>query len=245
MDLEKLTKLLGQFQERLVAIGLLATAAVGLWSQLLQLNPLTWSWREYAFLSIAVFLVASLIIRSRRASASCLLDSEALKLDPRSPEQLIGRREDLDKLLNALANPLVFLVSKSGCGKSALLRAGVAQGAAFTERYLPIYIDMSVLDWEDGHFACPSREDFPEPFLAAIPLERDWMRVARRGAIRTHFPTSKNVCSSARCCCLINSTTTRPSQGIANIFCQAARVPGALRRRLPGTTHSGACCVNA
>jgi hypothetical protein len=69
-----------------------------------------------------------------------------LKLDPRSPEQLIGRREDLDRLLNALANPLVFLVSESGCGKSALLRAGVAQGPAFTDRFLPIYIDMSVLD---------------------------------------------------------------------------------------------------
>jgi hypothetical protein len=70
--------------------------------------------------------------------------------NPQSPQQLVGRREDLAKLLTALANPLVFLVSESGCGKSALLRAGVVQGPAFTQRFLPIYIDMSVLDWEDG-----------------------------------------------------------------------------------------------
>jgi conflict system STAND superfamily ATPase len=112
--------------------------------------PLTGSWPLYALLLIAITALLAIKILSDRAGASRLLDPEALKLDPRSPEQLIGRREDLDKLLNALANPLVFLVSESGCGKSALMRAGVAQGAAFTARFLPIYIDMSVLDWEDG-----------------------------------------------------------------------------------------------
>ena len=127
MELEKLTKLVGQFQGLFATIALLFTAVLGVWAKLLQLDPFTWSLPELSFLSLAALLVAVLTIRSRNASTSRLLDSEALKLDPRSPEQLIGRREDLDKLLNALANSLVFLVSESGCGKSALLRAGVAR----------------------------------------------------------------------------------------------------------------------
>jgi hypothetical protein len=122
------------------------------------------SWREYAITAAAASLLVVVTIRSRKAHVSRLIDPEALKLDPQSPEQLVGRREDLDKLLKALANPLVFLVSESGCGKSALLRAGVAQGPAFLRRFLPIYIDMSVFDWEDG----PLRA-VREGFAQALP----------------------------------------------------------------------------
>src|SRR5262245_8901894 len=164
MELEKWRKLIEQWQGLITGISLLVAAIIGFSIKLFELNPFSWSWRDLAFLLLAILLVAGLMVRSRRANASRLVDPDALKLDPQSPEQLVGRREDLDKLLKALVNPLVFLVSESGCGKSALLRAGVAQGPAFTQRFLPIYIDMSVLDWEDG----PLRA-VREGFAQALP----------------------------------------------------------------------------
>jgi hypothetical protein len=169
MDLEKLRQLIERWQTLLVGIGLLVTAAVAVRTQLLSLKPWEWSWPEIVLILLAILAVASLVFRSRRAHLSRLIDPEALKLDPQSPDQLLGRREDLDKLLTALANPLVFLVSESGCGKSALLRAGVALGPAFLERFLPIYIDMSVLDWEDGPLRA-ARDGFARALPPDDPL---------------------------------------------------------------------------
>lgn len=159
MELEKLTKLIDQWKGLFGSITILLVTVAGLWTQLLKWNPLTWTWPEFAFALVACLVAAALTIRNRRANASRLIDPEALKLDPRSPEQLIGRREDLDRLLQALANPLVFLVGESGCGKSALLRAAVVQEKSFTDRFLPIYVDMSFLDWEDGPLRAV-REEF-------------------------------------------------------------------------------------
>jgi hypothetical protein len=211
-QLENLSKLILQWQGLITAIVALVTAITGLWTGLLKWDPLRWSWpelsffvltillvtglwtgllnldpskwswREPGFLLLAILLVAGLTVRSRRASASRLIDPDALKLDPRSPEQLIGRREDLDRLLNALANPLVFLVSESGCGKSALLRAGVAQGPAFTDRFLPIYIDMSVLDWADG----PLRA-VREGFSRALPADDPARATLDKQSVPTNY----------------------------------------------------------
>jgi len=91
---------------------------------LIDLDPSASSWPEIAVAAASACVLALVAVRSRKRHVSRLLDPDALKLDPQSPEQLVGRREDLGKLLKALANPLVFLVSESGCGKSALLRAG-------------------------------------------------------------------------------------------------------------------------
>jgi hypothetical protein len=137
MDFERFGKLLDQWRGALTAAGLLLTAAIGVWKQALDLNPRAWSWPELSFVFLAASMIAAVVLRSRDANASRLVEAEALKLDPQSPEQLIGRCEDLDKLLETLTNNLVFLVSESGCGKSALLRAAVAQGPAFTARFLP------------------------------------------------------------------------------------------------------------
>jgi hypothetical protein len=161
VDFEKLGKLIDQWKGLLTGIGLLMAAIVGVRKALTDLDLLTWSWPEIVLVAAAVVLLAIVTVRSRKAHVSRLVDPDAIKLDPQSPEQLVGRREDLDKLLRALANPLVFLVSESGCGKSALLRAGVAQGPAFVQRFLPIYIDMSVLDWEDGPLRAV-RENFAQ-----------------------------------------------------------------------------------
>jgi hypothetical protein len=166
MDFEQLGKLVDQWKGLITGIGLLLAAIVGVHKALTDLDLRSWSWLEITAAVAAVLLLATVALRTRKAHVSRLVDPDALKLDPQSPEQLVGRREDLDKLLRALANPLVFLVSESGCGKSALLRAGVAQGPAFNPRFLPIYIDMSVLDWEDG----PLRA-VREGFAQALPSE--------------------------------------------------------------------------
>ncbi len=168
MDLEKLLKLADQWKNLIAILGTLLTALIGLMTEVLKWDPSAWSWREFAFALLVMLLIAILTLRSRNAHASRLIDPDALKLDPQSPEQLVGRREDLARLLNALANPLVFLVSESGCGKSALLRAGVAQDPVFATRFLPIYIDMSVLDWEDGPRRA-LREEFSRALSAGDP----------------------------------------------------------------------------
>jgi hypothetical protein len=168
--LEKLNKAIGQWQGLIGGFVALVVAAiagiVAIRSEFIKLNPLSWSWLELAIALSAVSLLVGVALRTRSVNASRLLDPDALRLDPRSPEQLIGRGADLEKLLNALASPLVFLVSESGCGKSALLRAGVVRGPAFNERFLPIYIDMSVLDWEDQPLAA-----IVEGFARSLPVD--------------------------------------------------------------------------
>ena len=164
--MEKLGRLTEQWTSLLTkALALVMTAA----AFLRELDPRNWSWREFSLTATAVILLVAAYLWSRRSTVSKLADPESLKLDPRSPEHLIGRRDDLARLLVALADSLVFLVSESGCGKSALLRAGVMHDPGFTERFLPIYIDMSPLDWEtqplravrEG-FARALPDDFPD-----------------------------------------------------------------------------------
>ena len=167
-DLDQWRKLIEKWQGLLTALGLLLSTAVGLRTNFLQWDPSAWSWREFIFALIGIVIVVVMVIRTRIAQASRLIDPEALKLDPKSPDHLIGRSESLDRLERALVNPLVFLVGKSGCGKSALLRAGVAQGSSFMRRFLPIYIDMSVLDWERGPLRS-LRDEFSLSLLAEDP----------------------------------------------------------------------------
>jgi hypothetical protein len=169
MDPEKLSKLIQACAALLTAIGVVLTAITGFvqgWPNLFA-NPLEWSSRETVF-ALAVLLVVGgvfLLVRSRKARVSHLVDPDALRLNPQSPDQLVGRADDLRKLSNALAQPLVFLVGESGC-ESALLRIGVEQGSEFIARFLPIYIDMSAQDWDDG----PVRA-LREGFVRALPAE--------------------------------------------------------------------------
>jgi conflict system STAND superfamily ATPase len=93
-----------------------------------------------------------------RRKAWQLLDPDALRLDPRRPEHLIGRSEDV-RLLHekCVASRLVFLVGDSGAGKSALVRAGLAPAVETSGRLLAVHIDMANLDW-DGD-ACEALAD--------------------------------------------------------------------------------------
>ena len=128
---------------------------------------------------IAIVLAAILILvglfafwKSRNARGSRLADPDALRLNPESLDKLVGRDDDLTKLRNALTQPLVFLVGESGCGKSALLRIGIEKNPQFNSHFLPLYIDMSVQDWE-GSLVRALRDTF----IRALPTDSSFRQV--------------------------------------------------------------------
>jgi hypothetical protein len=87
---EQWRKWIEQWQGLIAAVGFLLTAVVGLLTQVLKWEREAWSWRELLFALITILVVAAITVRSRSANASRLVDPDALKLDPRSPEQLVG-----------------------------------------------------------------------------------------------------------------------------------------------------------
>ena len=121
MNPDRLIKLVAQWTDLIVKIGALIAAIGAIWTPLWTLNPWAWSWREIVFALIAGALAAVILIRSRNAHLSRLMDPEALRLDPQVPEQLVGRQDDLAKFLNALSNRLVFLVGEVRMRKDNLL----------------------------------------------------------------------------------------------------------------------------
>lgn len=166
MDPDRFKKFVDQWGNLAASLGALIAAVSAIWTPLTTWSSWAGSWHELLFSLIAAALVTVIVVRTRNAHLSLLVDPDALRLDPQVPEQLVGRQEDLTKLLRVLANRLVFLVGESGCGKTALLEAGVTRNAAFTARFLPIYIDMSVLDWDDGPLLAVR-----EGFLRALSLD--------------------------------------------------------------------------
>ena len=94
--------------------------------------------------TVVLLATGLLLIVAGRRTGSRLLDPEAFRLDPRRPEHLIGRAEDVRLLLEKCeARPLMFLVGDSGSGKSAMLQAGLMPAATADGRLLPVYLDMA------------------------------------------------------------------------------------------------------
>src|SRR5262249_23934445 len=149
--LDKLLKAIDKWKTLIASIGLLLAGFFALKQEILKWDPHAWSLPEIGFALLVLVTFIFIWLRNRSVNASRLLDPEAFRLDPKSPHHLVGREEHLEKLLNVLdSNRLVFLVSESGCGKTALLRAGIARSIAVNQWALPIYVDLSVLDWERG-----------------------------------------------------------------------------------------------
>ena len=114
------------------------------------------SWIPKVGAALVIALLLWVLIRSFRsfARASRLERPDAFSLKPTGPDTLIGRADDLATLVNSVKqNRVVLLDGESGCGKSALVSAGL----------VPVLKDGAVLwpvalrdwgdDWERGPLA--------------------------------------------------------------------------------------------
>ena len=98
-------------------------------------------------LALLAILHAMLLAKPRR---SRLIRPEALRLQRDNPGHLVGREEEIERILDkARLGPLLFVEGESGVGKSALLGVGVMREAAEDGAMLPVYVaSLAGPDWE-------------------------------------------------------------------------------------------------
>ena len=98
-----------------------------------------------------LFVVGAALVVKAVTKKSILLRPEALRLDPKNPDHMIGREDDIQSLIKSCRDsPLVFLVGESGAGKSTLVNVGLRPALVNSGPLLPIYVDVWGQDWEDG-----------------------------------------------------------------------------------------------
>lgn len=103
------------------------------------------------FLGMGVFLLRDY---RRFARDSRLEQPDRFTLVASTPESLIGRTEDLDHLVRAVVrNRLVLLDGESGCGKSALVGAGLLPRLRPGDGLLPVLVRDWGDDWVRGPLA--------------------------------------------------------------------------------------------
>ncbi len=111
------------------------------------------AWTAHVAVILVVLALVGSVWRSFRgfARASRIERSDAFTLRPTTPEALIGRAKDLDGLLNAVKRSrLVLLDGESGCGKSALVTAGLLPRLQQVDSLLPVVIRDWGEDWARG-----------------------------------------------------------------------------------------------
>ncbi len=103
-------------------------------------------------ISALLILIALYLLKVAFARKSRLRRPERFLIPADDPRFLKGREREILELGQLCErHPLVFLDGESGCGKSALVRAGVlpwCEGDA--ARPLPILIDLSGAPWDEG-----------------------------------------------------------------------------------------------
>ena len=98
-----------------------------------------WSSRVGVVVIIAALGMVIWRSYSRFARASRVEQPDAFTLHPTDPTSLIGRTTDLEKLNNTVKqNRVVLLDGDSGCGKSALVSAGLVHLLQQSEGLLPL-----------------------------------------------------------------------------------------------------------
>ena len=154
----------------LAAVGTLVAKMQGLFRPLFLALGLP-LWAEPLVVASIVVALAFVLWRSYRkfAESSRLERPEAFTLHPRNPESLIGREEDLSKLLNTVRSyRLVLLDGESGCGKSALVSAGLVPRLRQTDGLLPVL----VRDWGDDWVRGPLAAALDALFLSLDEADR-------------------------------------------------------------------------
>lgn len=102
--------------------------------------------------------------------ASRLEQPDAFTLHPTTPATLIGRDADLSKLLNSVKqHRLVLLDGESGCGKSALIQAGLIPLLKEEGGLLPV----AIREWGDDWVRGPLADALDAMFHALSPADRD------------------------------------------------------------------------
>lgn len=114
------------------------------------LQQLPW-WSQWA-VSAFLVIIAFYLIRAAFAGKSRLLRPERFLIQPDEPRFLKGREREVQGLGQLCdREPLVFLDGESGCGKSALVCAGLLPWCeGDPARPLPLRIDLSGAPWDSG-----------------------------------------------------------------------------------------------
>ena len=133
----------------LTAVGGLIGAGIEITNKIKGL-PFSLSVALYA----GIFLVGIWILVKWRTRYSRLLKPDALRLDRDNAEHLVGRADDINYLLQqCLGKQITFLEGESGCGKSALVRAGLLRKLKDDKSVQPLLLDdWWVDDWERSPF---------------------------------------------------------------------------------------------
>jgi tetratricopeptide (TPR) repeat protein len=128
-----------------------AAAATGLTVGLTSLGVPGWAAGAVATLIIVAVLGWLALDYRRFARASRLLRPDAFNLVATTPESLIGRTRELQELSAVVQRYRIVLLSGvSGCGKSALVEAGLVRGLLKAGGWVPILIRDWGEDWVRG-----------------------------------------------------------------------------------------------
>jgi hypothetical protein len=133
-----------------------------------------WTPSAVAVLVITGYLL--ILIRSARRfiRASQLEQPDAFTLHPTGPATLIGRADDTTRLLKFVKHSrLVLLDGESGCGKSALISAGLLPELQASNGLLPV----AIRDWGDDWVRGPLSAALDALFHSLSSTERerlDW-----------------------------------------------------------------------
>jgi len=180
MDLKHLTQWLRSAQGLVAALLALFAGGTAIWaavSGVARSLAVAVGLPPEAALPIALMalgLVAWILARSflRFARASRVERPEAFTLRPTTPESLIGRESDLQRLSECVRQyRLVLLDGESGCGKSALVSAGLIPTLKANSSLLPVLIREWGDDWERG------------PIVAALGALYEALEPSEREAI--------------------------------------------------------------
>jgi Novel STAND NTPase 1 len=158
MDLKRLTEWITTAEGLGKAVIALVGVPAAMWlaftkafEPLVALGLPAWVSSGATILIIAAF--GFLLWRSFRrfAQASRLEQPDSFTLHPTGPASLIGRTDDLARLLNSVKrNRLVLLDGDSGCGKSALVSAGLVPQLNQPDGWLTLVVRDWGDDWVHG-----------------------------------------------------------------------------------------------
>jgi hypothetical protein len=138
-----------------------------------------------AGIALLVCLAALWFVWRSFRKVSILRQRDAFELRAKTADDLIGRTDDIEDFAALVqGNQLVFLTGDSGCGKSALVAAGLLPALQRDEQFLPVLVTRYGADWVDG----PTREALRALWEACTPTQRNALAWTRPPSPATATP---------------------------------------------------------